>query len=570
MKTLSLIVGLTIVLWCSPLWAATYYIDPSCSSNGDGTTTSCGTNGPFKGWSEVTWAPGNTYAQKGGTTWYGTITVGASGTAAAPITITSYGTGMANLSGLITVSAWTANDPVSGTYSTPSVSGYAWYEDGVPLLYGSRASSLTPGQVYWNSGAKNYYVPTTATPSSHTIQATLCDGIYIGSNNYITINNLSFLKYAEAIGNLVGGPHPSGLCNTGITVTNCTFDDVGWAVNIINNNAMSSAINISNNNISYAGNSIELGAMGTGYYSNCTIANNQILYCSEKEGSNNLWRIQNGGYHYTFWYYDSEGIGTQNLNSSSINNNIITGDCRGIVHYVFSGSNGNNNNFYKNYINVAQDALQFSSESGATFYNNSAYYNILDGGEYDSQYSGGWNVALLLTSPSTLSGTNYIYNNDIISGGNLCIVGTSTVLGNYNIENNIILGSNLSMLSSLIYIPGTTNLVFNRNLWYPTTNSKVSTYEWYVGSAHDTFAQWQAVGFDVSPTPSPADPLFDNTSGSLSQPRDFMIGDKSPAKGAGISVGLTSDYIGTTVSNPPSIGAYEFSLAPVTGLKIEH
>jgi|GEM_PF-2224606 len=94
--------------------AAMYYIDPTCSTSGDGTTTTCGDHGPFKTWAEVPWAAGNTYSQKGGTTAYEQITVGASGTAGYPITITSYGTGNAILNGGITIPAdsWAANDPV--------------------------------------------------------------------------------------------------------------------------------------------------------------------------------------------------------------------------------------------------------------------------------------------------------------------------------------------------------------------------------------------------------------------------------------------------------------------------
>ncbi|MFA7256684.1 MAG: hypothetical protein WC047_03830, partial [Kiritimatiellales bacterium] len=46
--------------------AQTYYIDPSVSSGGDGTTT----NSPFKYWSDVTWANGATYLQKRDTTAY--------------------------------------------------------------------------------------------------------------------------------------------------------------------------------------------------------------------------------------------------------------------------------------------------------------------------------------------------------------------------------------------------------------------------------------------------------------------------------------------------------------------
>jgi len=64
----------------------TYYIDPTATTNGNGLSTST----PFNSWSSVTWAAGNTYLQKGGTTYNGTILVTVTGTAALPIIVGSY------------------------------------------------------------------------------------------------------------------------------------------------------------------------------------------------------------------------------------------------------------------------------------------------------------------------------------------------------------------------------------------------------------------------------------------------------------------------------------------------
>jgi hypothetical protein len=85
--------------------AATVYIDPTCSNNGDGTrgepcATSRGASGPRNTWMGLKWTPGNTYAGQGGT--MSNLTryiVEGSGTAGDPITITSYGTGRHVLNG---------------------------------------------------------------------------------------------------------------------------------------------------------------------------------------------------------------------------------------------------------------------------------------------------------------------------------------------------------------------------------------------------------------------------------------------------------------------------------------
>lgn len=79
---------LLVVLIPSLCWGASVYIDPTCPSSGNGTTTTCGANGPFKTWSEVSWASGNSYLQKKGTTARELVTIGASS-----VTLAAYGSG---------------------------------------------------------------------------------------------------------------------------------------------------------------------------------------------------------------------------------------------------------------------------------------------------------------------------------------------------------------------------------------------------------------------------------------------------------------------------------------------
>jgi hypothetical protein len=63
----------------------TYYVDPTAPSPGNGTLAS-----PFKSWTSVTWAPGNTYLQKRGTTYAGVFKLSASGTALQRIIVGAY------------------------------------------------------------------------------------------------------------------------------------------------------------------------------------------------------------------------------------------------------------------------------------------------------------------------------------------------------------------------------------------------------------------------------------------------------------------------------------------------
>lgn len=97
MKKILLFISL-LCLFAAPAWGATYYIDPTCATPGNGTSGDClgGANDPFDQWSDVTWAAGNTYLQKAGTTANERLTIGESGTSLdSPIYVGKYGSGSA-------------------------------------------------------------------------------------------------------------------------------------------------------------------------------------------------------------------------------------------------------------------------------------------------------------------------------------------------------------------------------------------------------------------------------------------------------------------------------------------
>ena len=92
MKRLTLILFLS--LFANSVWAATFYIDPTCATPGDGTGQTCsgGATDPFDQWADVTWTAGNSYYQKAGTVAAETVTVGTTGTSGNQITVGAYGT----------------------------------------------------------------------------------------------------------------------------------------------------------------------------------------------------------------------------------------------------------------------------------------------------------------------------------------------------------------------------------------------------------------------------------------------------------------------------------------------
>ena len=83
----------------------TYYVDATAGSDSNSGTSP---SSPWQSLAKVdaaSFQPGDTVAFQGGQTWTGGLTITSSGTAAAPITVTSYGTGRAVIAGQDTVQA---------------------------------------------------------------------------------------------------------------------------------------------------------------------------------------------------------------------------------------------------------------------------------------------------------------------------------------------------------------------------------------------------------------------------------------------------------------------------------
>src|SRR5208337_432960 len=126
------------------------------------------------------------------------------------------------------------------------------------------------------------------------------------------------------------------------------------------NNTTSSNNSITYNTFDSIFSSIELGVAavdtgGTGNHSGIEIANNTITHCSEIYGA----KLAYGWDDVDVSGWDREGIGTQNLINSNIHDNNVAGSCRGMVIYVGNGSDGSNNNVYRNYINTKLVGLYF-------------------------------------------------------------------------------------------------------------------------------------------------------------------------------------------------------------------
>jgi parallel beta-helix repeat protein len=172
---------------------ATYYIDPSVPGPGNGTLAS-----PFKSWTSVTWAPGNTYLQKRGTTYSGVFRLSASGTATQRIT----------------VGAWYRADGSDD----PSRPKPIIILPGAPVTPANGASISVFGQERHFVTYRNLDIRNTAAPEANDVAiiwlgnncvfennnvSSNCAGVYIYEKNHVTVSGcvLDVVRNSPAFSN---------------------------------------------------------------------------------------------------------------------------------------------------------------------------------------------------------------------------------------------------------------------------------------------------------------------------------------------------------------------------------
>ena len=171
------------------------------------------------------------------------------------------------------------------------------------------------------------------------------------------------------------------------------------------------------------------------------------------------------------------------------------------------------------------------------------YYNVFD---LDGQGGGiaGSHEYDPVNSPTTDTGSNYIYNNTIVNPISYALLFTPGGTGVVYKNNLVVTSSNLVALSEVgssltIDYTGYFNTTGSPKGWYWNT-TKYTTL-----SAYQTASSQESQSFY-------GDPLF--TSAST---KNFTLQSGSPAINAGVNVGLTRDILGNPIVGNPDIGAYE-------------
>jgi parallel beta-helix repeat protein len=334
------LIPLTIFLaFASSALATTYYVDNSCSNNGNGQGQSCATSpggvGPFNSLANAQShlsgnQSDNNLLLKRGQTFSGQFTVGAYGTEGRPFTIGAYGGG--------------ENPIISGGGSCIWIQNYSYIViDGITVI-----------------GATNQW------------QA----GIY------------------------VLGPTAGRITIQNCTVHDCTYGGIFIAgassYNVIRNNIVYNCPNYNGIAIQGSGNSSR--SVGNEIYGNNCYANSTGLYTIWMDRS----VVYNNQFHDNAGTSEEYGIGVlSSSNNFFYGNNIYANHNMGVQYYGDSPWGACNGNlFYQNWIHDQLEGNGFgmnisSRGSGQWAANNLIYYNIFSGNKVgiaadsDDSQSGG-------------------------------------------------------------------------------------------------------------------------------------------------------------------------------------
>jgi hypothetical protein len=578
------------------------YVDNSCAHNGNGTCNgtapSCtcastgGGAGPFNSITNMqadNYTGGDQILLKAGDTFYEQLIIPSSGNSTNPITFGSYGTGNKPvISGLSNSGAALSGFTVhSGNVWKIAITAQP-YGLIINTLSGANAftplpptASLStisvPGNWFWASNV--LYVYSVGTPDGTVLAPMRSHVVELNGKSYITLNGLTITGGngpAFWSGSVDGttAPYPNY-----IHITNCNItQSFGEGVRLIG----SSNDIFDSNTFSYLyGGGIELDNYRGGTSTHVQFSNNTMHdiygpgFNTYGDGSI-VAPFSNFSIYNNISYNNSSGLYTEFMNNSNIYNNMLYNNTNDIYTnevYGIGIASCNNSNFYNNVIHdngnkgidlYGDTTTSYGPSNGNKFYNNLIYNQ--DCYECSGITIGGTNGGL----NNNIISYNILFNNydNIAAGGiggppydNNIEVFNNTIYGaleyglniqSYNnpgiVLNNNVFANNATMEVFALYV--TANFTASDNIYYHPAGGTIVNYD---GVDHTA-----ATILSFDPQAIISNPLFTNGSGSYSLATDFELHAGSPAIGAGVNVGLTTDYAGNAVKNPPSIGAYEF------------
>jgi parallel beta-helix repeat protein len=447
---------------------------------------------------------------------------------------------------------------LSNTYSvTMADDPNAVSVNGVLAEEKATLAALAAGSWFYDGTATKLYYMTDGTAiGNYTIETNAnSNGIYATQKDYFTLDGLKLLGPSTYDGIYInrGG--------TGINIQNMSFANFhGPGIEITSNSGDNLSVTISGNTFADAGRQFDIylhpHATGT---ASATISNNTMAMSSYKGDAtlpdssqrkaietDNIDTMTISGNTITFPNVtgDTSTILSSGCGTQTISGNSITGGNHGIT--VYNATSGGT---------VTKNIVQNSYDDNYWVYGTSdgvvVSYNIGINSHDDCIDTEGINTK--------------IYNN-------VCIGAVDTGLWVHTSATGVVAKNNIFYQNGAVGTPTTgdetgyeirvaascTGFVSDNNTFYHTTAKNTTTPFFWGGSDSPPHSDGTAYNFADWKTNSSqdahslnADPLFLSTS-------NFHLKGSSPARRAGVSVGLTTDFAGRPVLNPPCIGAYEY------------
>lgn len=441
--------------------------------------------------------------------------------------------------------------------NTPTVTA-TWYHDN-SYLY-----------VYATSNPSTAYTSMESPNVEHT-GGNYSYGQIIVTANYVTIDNLDVSGGYESI--MVQADYCS--------ITNCTIGKHSgfWGINIYSGSDNGIITNCS----------IDTGCEQFYQYADAQQTNDAI----HMENNVNGWSISANTFknwaHAAICMYCLTSGHTM-TNNLFYDNDVYAPDIsysKGFDISVVTGNTCTGNKIYNNYFHDIANENQLAAP------NFEIYCNVIDsivGMGYAYGYPGtGHGISLLGSSglDSDVSG-NKIYNNTIVNCRDAGIVIerygegikqnndiTNNLLWNNDTDGNPDDNSKHYQLHMDYDVSTILHHTFRNNLLYHPNTDQDSVYygretDLVYGLRHFTVAEFNAYNgvihngiYDTITNNIWGDALFVDAPNG-----DYHLTVNSPAIGAGINVGITTDYDGVAFNATPSIGAYEYGTPPIPSLSI--
>lgn len=311
------------------LHVGTYYVDNSCATNGNGSSTTCGSNGPFNSLTNMQskdggYSAGNFICLKRGQTYRESFTLPSSGATGNHITLDAWGTGDKPIMKASNIfSSWSRTSGT--TYQVPASTqpDYLW-KDGVYQTKGTSITGLSNHNWYWASGLL-YYREDEDDLSNHLMEATVRDrAIYSASSpirSYWTINKIRFMQanYSGGYGIWLNG-------GTEFTINDCEFIESRAVRAVSTTSILINGANVNGSHGNYFG-QFWLDGTSSGTINNTTIRNGDPGESSINVSGSATLNIYNALFDQT----GGSAIQSSSSGNTNVMNSIFTGSESGWV-----------------------------------------------------------------------------------------------------------------------------------------------------------------------------------------------------------------------------------------------